>query len=715
MLHSTIPTQLRINDPYQQRLLQFDTQDSRVYLSRVSNYILKSIGNDAVIKGLEVTNINLDTTTVSLTIAPGLIIQDSTLIELTTETEISFDLNGLDSCNGYLILYTNYQYLNVVDSNKLIIKLSYITKDGLDIIPSNDLWDKNRNRIYLGLYRFDNAYNLTEILNPDFFYVSGKIFYRRGKLNFLPVDDTTSTVSQYYYQLPHNFNSDLIFTQLFDETYTQKYINTLRLSNSNNIDISIDEYKDFDDYYQLLVANPIDVQSFEILKSNLDINYQYTLIHNYDQKYVQVQVYNDNKELIHPRFVKLLDNNSLLIDFSNLKEDLAATYQIKLIKDITIQISDLSLEQTLINHNLNKFHIMIQIVNNISDIIIDVPLIILNDYNSIFIDSTVCNISLGSYTILLYKKSRLIFNLYNNNTYSIPYNMYKKQFTMLNTLLINHNLNTLYPLIQLFDENKNIVIPDQVIIIDLNSVSLSFSSLVSGIVIVYSYNEDITPIDTLELDENYTKRITTSLNPIFQLYNSDNTLVIPNGISKVSDNIFDITLSENDTSSNFILTATEGFERYVEEFDNTSLSDLAAKNIIHNLNTWYPIVQIYSNNQIILPKNIQVININTIQVLLSDIESNYEVLVISGIQQLPIVMNYENSYIIEVGDTDLIDSKLLVSHNLNCMYPIVQVYNNNNKVITLNSIQVINNNQIQLDFSSFIIINFYKVVILRSS
>ena len=667
MSQSVTPTQLRVNDPYQQRLLQFDTTDSRVYLSRVSNYILKSIGNDVVIKGLDVS-FSLEDTTITLTISPGLIIQDSTLIEITTETSISFDLNGYDSCNGYLILYTNYQYLNIIDSNKFLFKLSYITKDGLDI---DDIWDKNRNRVYLNLYRFDNTYNLTEIINPDFFYISGKIFFRRGKSNFLPSE--TIVIAPYYYHLLHSFNTPDIFVQLFDETYTEKYINTLTLFDDNIIDISIDEYKPFDDNYYLSLADPNDVESFTVLKSNLDINYQYTLFHNYDQKYVMVQVYNDSKELIHPRFIKFVDNDSLTLDFSNYKEDLAATYQILLIKNIsiqTIQSNDFISDNIQVDHNLNKFNILSQIVSNTTDKLHNTSVIVLNNNNSILIDTTVCDILPSYYTIMFYNNTKLLFHLFNNNTYVIPYHVYTSQINNDETVLLTHNLNNMYPIIQLYDTNRNIVQPNEICVIDENNISLEFIPVpVSEIltVVLFSYFSD----NIYTLSESsvgiYTLDLTNTRqdNPLFQIYNSENYIIQPDIISKVDD-VY--TFNFGISVGVITVVAAVGFINYTGIFSSSQAT------VTHNLNTLYPLVQIYKDNEIFYPNNIQVLNSNEISLDLAAENFEYQINIISGIIKQPVIYTSLNSYIQEFSNELKINNKVLINHNLSSNYLSINIF-----------------------------------------
>ena len=55
MASTVTPTQTRYNDPYQQTIFDFNTPDSKVYISRESNKLLNAIGNNFVLKGMEMS------------------------------------------------------------------------------------------------------------------------------------------------------------------------------------------------------------------------------------------------------------------------------------------------------------------------------------------------------------------------------------------------------------------------------------------------------------------------------------------------------------------------------------------------------------------------------------------------------------------------------------------------------------------------------------
>lgn len=198
-----IPLQKQFNSPQTQNILHQNSQDSKVYLSRSSNYILNAIGNDLVLKDISVKQILIDQNIVTIIINPGLLIQDTTLIRLEEESELSLNLNPYSDVDGYLIIYTDYVYLESLSENNLTLKLSYITTDGENIYPQS-IFDPNRNRILLHRFTFTKLPQLsvTQIFEPNF-TIFNKDYYLSGETNFtnfsVKILDHAINSSQYGY------------------------------------------------------------------------------------------------------------------------------------------------------------------------------------------------------------------------------------------------------------------------------------------------------------------------------------------------------------------------------------------------------------------------------------------------------------------------------------------------------------------------------------
>jgi hypothetical protein len=186
MTISYTPQQTQFNTATNQRILHQNSIDSKVYLSRTSNYLLKAIGDDLVLSGFDLTiNSTIDLDTISITISPGLLIQDTTLINITEATTLTLNIKSYDHTNGYIIVYTDYQFLNSTVTNDLNFKIAYITASGDSIYPTATIWDPNRNRIVL--YRFSFVKlpeaTLTQILEPNF-EIFNNNYYLFGETNF---------------------------------------------------------------------------------------------------------------------------------------------------------------------------------------------------------------------------------------------------------------------------------------------------------------------------------------------------------------------------------------------------------------------------------------------------------------------------------------------------------------------------------------------------
>jgi 6-phosphogluconolactonase (cycloisomerase 2 family) len=182
------PEQLRYNDPYQQRLYQYGTTDSRIYLSRASNLILNAIGNDIVLKGLEASgSITGNDSFVTTDYLKGYAIQDSTLLEILEGGQVNIDLTSLIDSeeNGMLGVFLDYEYLEAIEPNSASVRIFHVNQTNptnMAITPSNN-WDTNRDRILLAAFYFlkDSVTQNVIYLRPlSSLNVNGKTYWVRG-------------------------------------------------------------------------------------------------------------------------------------------------------------------------------------------------------------------------------------------------------------------------------------------------------------------------------------------------------------------------------------------------------------------------------------------------------------------------------------------------------------------------------------------------------
>jgi hypothetical protein len=143
-------------NPYGGRLFDFDTTDSRVYLTRAINTLYNAVGTNCILEGMGITNLNYDTGTdvISLTVGPGKAIVDSTLIEFPDSTDLDLDVSGLDD-SGNLVVSLGFSYVPTIYANNAVMKLLHVSQDGTQVLPGD--WFTNYDRIIVTLMDFDKT------------------------------------------------------------------------------------------------------------------------------------------------------------------------------------------------------------------------------------------------------------------------------------------------------------------------------------------------------------------------------------------------------------------------------------------------------------------------------------------------------------------------------------------------------------------------------
>jgi hypothetical protein len=185
---STIqPVQTRYNTPYDQTIFDFNTIDSKVYLSRETNKILNIVGNDVVIKDMHMTDpIIIGASTVRASIGVGFAIRDETLIKFTNISTVDIDCASLGdtTVSGcHLGIFMNYQYLQTMETNNAKVEIYHIAADGTVTNPLGT-YNMYTCRLLLGVINFTKSgANVTEVSRYTFptLLVSGSTMYVRGE------------------------------------------------------------------------------------------------------------------------------------------------------------------------------------------------------------------------------------------------------------------------------------------------------------------------------------------------------------------------------------------------------------------------------------------------------------------------------------------------------------------------------------------------------
>ncbi len=159
------PNQNRFLEPYKQKVYQYDTAESDLFLSRYTNTILKIFGDDCVLTGMELTDLTRinSNTGIEFTVNGGRVIQDLTYVNVeddSTGIQIE-DVNMYDD-HVKLIVYLRYCFLHTIYENPLQIRVSFYDTSTNQVI---DGWDPKRDRIILGLIGFAKDGTTNEILS----------------------------------------------------------------------------------------------------------------------------------------------------------------------------------------------------------------------------------------------------------------------------------------------------------------------------------------------------------------------------------------------------------------------------------------------------------------------------------------------------------------------------------------------------------------------
>jgi|SaaInlV_200m_DNA_2_1039689.scaffolds.fasta_scaffold01003_3 hypothetical protein len=754
MSTSYTPTQYRVNDPYQQRVLQFSAQDSRVYLSRVSNQLLKAFGNDAVIKGFDVVSSSFTGNTFEVVIDSGILIQDSTLIEVTEQSTLSIDVSGLDDCGGYLLIYTDYQYVESISYNVFSLKIAHTDQSGSIVTTdsSSISWIPARNRIYLTLFQFVKGSTNTaqeKIYTNDFYLLGSKYEKRGGLLNLHRTSDPYPAVEPFYYGLTHLYNDEdslKLIAQVRDDDDDVVSIYNLQLL-SSKVNVSISEYTPFTNPYKCVISDPDDANVFTINSTNIVSPGTYILTHNLSQQYLFVEVYDEDYNVFYPKSINFTSTNTLTIDFSNALLDLADSYTVLLLKENVTIIDILVDEYELIEveHNLNKYNVMCQLAdtsgslyNNISNSIFNIE-----NQNNIILNTNVCDLVEGTYKLIIYDNVRYYYYLNNNNTFTVSHQLFVKDFNPTEltngSLQVNHNFDDALPALGMLLNDSELIYPEeyQSISEDITEVTFNDDNLptLTDLLSLYIYSfEENTVYSVSSLTAGASGSPSGSwdgsfltydldisdiehTNPVFQVFNDQDKLIFPTNITELTSNeVYQFTFPSYLNLTDFNILVIQGFKSYSETF--TTSVDLAPVTIQHELGSNYLFFNLFdeTTNQVIFPDSITIVDEDSILLTSQYLSpsSSYKINIATGNTKRITSYSYTNSYYQEFSDNDIFNHYITITHDLDVSYPIVQVYDENSIQVTDLIIQVMDIDSVKLTFPDTLeIVPYYKAIILK--
>jgi hypothetical protein len=164
------------------RIFDFNDVNSRFYLGRTSNSLMRVFG-DHVIDNLTVTSSIDESSIATFQISPGSCILDSTILQFNDSSEISMDLSTLNT-NGKILITIDYSYIYTTNRNLARIGCYYWLND---TIPDAQHFNSTKH-IVLAMYNFTTSPNtISEIpnpvLNPIAVNINGITYYIRPLSN----------------------------------------------------------------------------------------------------------------------------------------------------------------------------------------------------------------------------------------------------------------------------------------------------------------------------------------------------------------------------------------------------------------------------------------------------------------------------------------------------------------------------------------------------
>lgn len=147
------------------------------YLPRTINQLTKLIGNDVVLRGMDLdASLDRSTNTITITIGPGVFIADQTLIESLYINTI--DITNIDSyiTNGHFVVYVQFQYLQTINTNAVKYGITFVNDSG----HASESWDHNKNRLVLDFYRYDPVNKSLTMNTNQYLLIENKEYYKCG-------------------------------------------------------------------------------------------------------------------------------------------------------------------------------------------------------------------------------------------------------------------------------------------------------------------------------------------------------------------------------------------------------------------------------------------------------------------------------------------------------------------------------------------------------
>lgn len=201
-----------------------------------------------------------------------------------------------------------------------------------------------------------------------------------------------------------------------------------------------------------------------------------TITHSLSDLNPIVQVYDTTGNQVIPEIIDIIDNNNIELTFADLTDGTAI---IQGGNPIVVNGSTAYYTQSFtavtsvsVNHNLGQKYVTVQIYDE-NDVLIDADSVTLSDDNNLVVTFGVAT------------TGKIVVTGGNYAQVNYGVNKYEGTFTNETSPVINHNLNTLAPMVVIYNDVNQQMTPTDITANDSNSLTLTFTSQTSGTVIVH--------------------------------------------------------------------------------------------------------------------------------------------------------------------------------------------------------------------------------------
>lgn len=282
--------------------------------------------------------------------------------------------------------------------------------------------------------------------------------------------------------------------------------------------------------------------------TDLDVNGDLIINHDFDDNYPIVAVYTDTGEKLLPDYIELLDSNSLKVGMNSFAPFSDYNYLVLSAQRSTTKYdvpsfadTDLVGGELVINHGLDTLTPAVLVFNDNNEQVLP-DIITVSDNNTVVIDMT----DFGTFTGY---RVRVADTVGFSQTFNTPlFSSYSQQFinsdVSSGTIDIQHNLRFLSPEVILYRDDGNIVYPDSINSLDENNISidLGFYSPINGVWRVVCFSPVLSDgevsdgqIKYQEIFESVTGVATTSIG--YDVFDDTGSLFLPSeGRSLTFDN-----------------------------------------------------------------------------------------------------------------------------------------------------------------------------------